>query len=111
LKSQRSCRIALRAKLLFPAGAPYQKKKERSLIQNKALPDTVTAIQQLVKRDVIMTKRLLGFLHQEDGVTSIEYAIMSSLIAVAIVAAVSTLGVELQGNYEYVRDQVVAATS
>lgn len=58
-----------------------------------------------------MTKRLLGFLHQEDGVTSIEYAIMSSLIAVAIVAAVSTLGVELQGNYEYVRDQVVAATS
>jgi pilus assembly protein Flp/PilA len=58
-----------------------------------------------------MTKWLLGFLRREEGVTSIEYAVMSSLIAVAIIAAVSTVGVELQGKYEYVRDQMVAAMS
>jgi pilus assembly protein Flp/PilA len=58
-----------------------------------------------------MTKWLLRFLRREEGVTSIEYAIMSSLIAVAIIAAVSTVGVELQGKYEYVRDQMVAAMS
>ena len=58
-----------------------------------------------------MTKWLLEFLRREEGVTSIEYAVMSSLIAVAIIAAVSTVGVELQGKYEYVRDQMVAAMS
>ena len=58
-----------------------------------------------------MTKWLLRFLRREEGVTSIEYAIMSSLIAVAIIAAASTVGVELQGKYEYVRDQMVAAMS
>ena len=58
-----------------------------------------------------MTNWLLEFLRREEGVTSIEYAVMSSLIAVAIIAAVSTVGVELQGKYEYVRDQMVAAMS
>lgn len=36
-----------------------------------------------------------AFLQDEDGVTSIEYAMIGSLIAVVIVAAVAALGTEV----------------
>jgi len=35
---------------------------------------------------------LARFLHDEDGVTAIEYALMASLIALFIIAAVQTVG-------------------
>ena len=40
-----------------------------------------------------------SFLQDQSGATSIEYAIMASSIAVAIVAAVTTLGSKVTGNY------------
>ncbi len=37
-------------------------------------------------------KQVLDFLRNESGATAIEYALIASLIAVAIIAAVSTVG-------------------
>ena len=52
-----------------------------------------------------------AFLVDESGVTAIEYALLGSLIAVTIVTAVASVGVNLGALYEMVRDEVVAATS
>ena len=37
-------------------------------------------------------QHLLRFIHNESGATAIEYALIASLIAVAIITAVSTVG-------------------
>jgi pilus assembly protein Flp/PilA len=52
-----------------------------------------------------------SLLADESGVTAIEYALLGSLIAVAIAATVTTVGLNLGALYEMVRDEVVAATS
>ncbi|MCO4860565.1 Flp family type IVb pilin [Cupriavidus sp. WGlv3] len=43
-----------------------------------------------------------GFLRDDRGVTSIEYALLGSLIAMAIVGSVSALGETVQGMYEQI---------
>ena len=58
-----------------------------------------------------MKNPIQRFLHSEQGVTAIEYALLGGLIAVVIVAAVSTVGSQLSGIFTYVKDQVVAASS
>jgi pilus assembly protein Flp/PilA len=54
---------------------------------------------------------LHALLQDESGVTAIEYALLGSLIAVAIVIAVASVGLNLGALYEMVADEVVAATS
>ncbi|AMR77099.1 Flp family type IVb pilin [Cupriavidus nantongensis] len=44
--------------------------------------------------------RAPAFLRDDHGVTSIEYALLGSLIAMAIVGTVVTLGETVQGMYE-----------
>ncbi len=51
-------------------------------------------------------RRLLS---DESGATAIEYGLIAGLVAVAIIAALSYLGGELQGLFEYVGDTVGAA--
>lgn len=48
-------------------------------------------------------------LRDDGGVTSIEYALIGSLIAVVIVAAVTTVGANLNGLYQNVAAKVAAA--
>lgn len=43
-------------------------------------------------------------LKAEDGVTSIEYALIAGLIAVVIVLAVTNLGAAVQGMYQLIAD-------
>jgi len=43
--------------------------------------------------------RLLQFFSDESGATSIEYAVMSSCVALAIIAAVSGLGSKVLAQY------------
>jgi pilus assembly protein Flp/PilA len=50
-----------------------------------------------------------GFFDSEQGVTSIEYALLAALIAVVIITAVANVGSEVGGFYTYVSDQVAAA--
>jgi pilus assembly protein Flp/PilA len=49
------------------------------------------------------------FLDSEGGVTSIEYALLAALIAVAIIIAVANVGSKVEELYTYVSDQVDAA--
>lgn len=56
-----------------------------------------------------MKKFALRILCDESAVTSIEYALLGSLIAVAIVTGVSTVGKDVAAIYEYVKDRVVLA--
>lgn len=46
----------------------------------------------------------LNLLQKEDGVTSSEYAIISSLIAVGIIAAVAALGGSVSGLFQRLTD-------
>ena len=47
-------------------------------------------------------KKLFAFLKEEDGVTAIEYGLIAALIAVAIIAAVTTIGTQLTGTFNSV---------
>lgn len=53
--------------------------------------------------------RLQAFARDDSGATSIEYALLGALIAVAIVGAVSATGQQVHELYERVSEQVVAA--
>jgi pilus assembly protein Flp/PilA len=46
-----------------------------------------------------MTKLLRRFMLSDQGVTAIEYALISSLIALAIVTSVSTAGTQLSSTF------------
>ncbi len=47
-------------------------------------------------------KKILRFLKDEEGVTAIEYGLIAALIAVLIVAAVTAIGLKLQGIFNAV---------
>lgn len=57
-----------------------------------------------------LSTRIKGFLNDEEGVTAIEYGLIAALIAVAIITAVSTLGVELGDLFTAIKDAIVAET-
>lgn len=48
--------------------------------------------------------------YHQSGVTSIEYALIAALIALAIVVGVSDTGVAIGKLYDYVATQVAEAT-
>ncbi|WP_296657818.1 Flp family type IVb pilin [Paraburkholderia sp.] len=50
-----------------------------------------------------------AFGREEDGVTAIEYGLLAALIAVAIIATVTTLGTNLQKVFAYIRDQLATS--
>ena len=58
-----------------------------------------------------MKNPIQRFLQSEHGVTAIEYALLSGLIAVVIVAAITTVGTQLNDLFKFVKDQIVAASS
>lgn len=53
-----------------------------------------------------MTQLLKRFVHDESGATAIEYGLIASLIAVAIIAILGTLGTGLVGTFTKVSNQV-----
>jgi pilus assembly protein Flp/PilA len=52
-----------------------------------------------------------NFLSNDSAVTAIEYALLASLIAVAIIGSVSFAGAHLFDLWNYVKDQVILGTS
>lgn len=50
------------------------------------------------------TRALRRFWRDEGGVTSIEYALMASLVAMAIIVGVTLLGEQVQALYQRVLD-------
>ncbi|XCD89211.1 Flp family type IVb pilin [Candidatus Liberibacter asiaticus] len=51
-----------------------------------------------------------NFLQDESGATAIEYGLLASLIAVAIIASVTTLGGKLKKAFEAI-DKAIVTTS
>lgn len=58
-----------------------------------------------------MKDRIQRFLRSDNGVSSIEYALLGSLISAVIVVAVTAVGDEIARIYNNVKDQVLAALS
>jgi len=51
------------------------------------------------------------FLMIEDGVTSIEYALLAALIAMAIIAGVTLVGSSVETNYQNIATDVIEAVN
>jgi len=49
-----------------------------------------------------MRKLIIGLLHAENGVTAIEYALIGTLISLAIFSAASTIGSHLSTTFNTV---------
>lgn len=62
-----------------------------------------------MKPEKIMNRlktRFAIFFRSQTGVTSMEYALLGALIAIAIIGAVQDLGVNLNAIYQYIADKV-----
>ncbi|MCC7266813.1 MAG: Flp family type IVb pilin [Caulobacteraceae bacterium] len=58
--------------------------------------------------------RIIAFMHRlrsDSGVTSIEYALIASLISIAILGGLTALSGGLQLNYQDTADKIAAAGS
>ncbi|MGZ6014691.1 MAG: Flp family type IVb pilin [Phenylobacterium sp.] len=53
-----------------------------------------------------MTKLINRFLNDESGATAIEYGLIAALVAVVIVAGLTTLGTNLNNKYDSVAQNV-----
>jgi pilus assembly protein Flp/PilA len=51
-------------------------------------------------------EKIKRFFKDEEGVTAIEYGLIASLVAVAIITAVLGLGGKLADVFEYITDQL-----
>lgn len=58
--------------------------------------------------------RIIAFMHRlrsDSGVTSIEYALIASLVSIAILGGLTALSGALQLNYQDTADKIAAAGS
>lgn len=58
-----------------------------------------------------LMKGMQRFLKDEEGVTAIEYGLIAALIAVVIIAAVSTAGGRIACTFQRVADCLVGSTN
>lgn len=56
-----------------------------------------------------MLKMLKQFVHDEQGVTAIEYGLIAALIAVVIIGTVTTVGTKLDGVFQTIANALPAA--
>lgn len=55
--------------------------------------------------------RIYRFRSNRDGATGIEYALIAALIAVVIIAAVTTVGTEVSATFNFVGSSIGSATN
>jgi pilus assembly protein Flp/PilA len=67
-------------------------------------PENVSLLRQLARH-------ALNFLHNEDGPTAVEYAVMLALIIVVCITAITTLGSNANNTFSYVGSQISGAGS
>lgn len=58
-----------------------------------------------------MLKKFMKFLKDEDGVTSVEYAVMAALIALVVIAGATYLGTQTNETFNTIGDQVPGGSS
>lgn len=52
--------------------------------------------------------RTRNYIESDEGATAVEYGLMVALIAVVIIVAVTTLGGNLRGIFEYIAGKISA---
>lgn len=52
-----------------------------------------------------------NLIRKEDGVTAIEYGLIAALIAVVIITAVTAIGTDLQGIFNYIATKLTVPTA
>ena len=57
-----------------------------------------------------MIKYIAAFITKDDGATAIEYGLIAALVAVAIIGALTALGVDLTALFTGVSDELQDAT-
>ena len=68
----------------------------------------ISTIKVIKMRSLIKKMSNWFSLDSESGVTAIEYGLIASLIAVAIIVAVTLVGTNLSGLFTYIAGKVVA---
>ena len=58
-----------------------------------------------------MTKSVVNFLKREDGPTAVEYAVMLALIIVVCIIAITALGSNASGTFNYVSQKVSSSAA
>ncbi|MBW2642601.1 MAG: Flp family type IVb pilin [Deltaproteobacteria bacterium] len=58
-----------------------------------------------------MKEKLIKFLKDEDGIETIEYALIAALIAIASIVAARLLGTEVNTTFQTVTDELVSANA
>ena len=58
-----------------------------------------------------MFAKMIGFIKDEDGATAIEYGLIAALVAVACIAALTSMGDSLVGIFEEVSSELDAASA
>ena len=58
-----------------------------------------------------MLKLIQKFIRDEEGVTAIEYGLIASLIAVAIIAGVTLVGGNLQAVFNFIGEKLTTPTT
>jgi pilus assembly protein Flp/PilA len=53
-----------------------------------------------------MFKKFMDFLKDEDGVTSVEYAVMAALIALVVIAGATFLGNQVNNTFNTIGNEV-----
>lgn len=53
-----------------------------------------------------MLPKILHFLQAEDGPTAVEYAIMLAMILMAVIGAVTYIGVLTQGSFNFSKTEI-----
>ena len=50
------------------------------------------------------------FIHEEEGVTAIEYALIAALIAVVIIGTLTTLGSAISAKFQVIANAITSAS-
>ena len=58
-----------------------------------------------------LTKSFVNFMKREDGPTAVEYAVMLALIIVVCIIAITALGSNASGTFNYVSGKVSTTTT
>ena len=58
-----------------------------------------------------LTRKLVEFLKKEDGPTAVEYAVMLALIIVVCIIAITALGSNASGTFNFVSQKVSTTTT
>jgi pilus assembly protein Flp/PilA len=57
-----------------------------------------------------MTNAIMKFVRDEEGLTTVEYAIAGGLVGAAIILAFQVLGISIGGVIDYINGELQAAT-